>query len=93
MIDDSVLGEDQGTFTINGQTYVSPDKVDRLMAVRQEPQNAKESKPFYRNAFFWGTIFSWMFIFTGAFYYCQHSGSQLKQNLLMDDLRSQSQQV
>merc|ERR1712183_1175841 len=51
MIDDSVLGEDQGTFTINGQTYISPDKVDRLAAIRREEQSETQSKPFYKNAF------------------------------------------
>jgi hypothetical protein len=98
MIDDSVLGEDQGTMTLNGQTFIMNDKVDRLAAMRKQQQTKPlpELRPYFRNAFFWGTIFTWMIILGGSCYYCLVAGAGLKENLrrqkgnvLLDDLQTQ----
>merc|ERR1719204_283620 len=100
MIDDSVLGEDQGTMTINGQTFIMNDKVDRLRlaAMRKQEQTKPLPifRPYFKNAFFWGTIFTWLIILGGAFYYCQVAGAGLKENMrrqrdnvLLDNLHTQ----
>jgi len=94
LIDDSVLGEDQGTFTIGGKTYINPDKyllasTHKTGTRREESQPLAETKPFYENAFFWGTIVSWLVIVVGGVRYCQVSGKSLKENLLLDNLQEQ----
>ena len=60
-----------------------------MASTRREQESQATTKPFYENAFFWGTIVSWLVIVGGGVRYCQVSGKGLKENLLLDNLQEQ----